>query len=444
MRGLAAIWLLGCAVAGAQQAPIPSVGELSGHPFAIKNTWVIGGVGNWDYLTLDPAARQLFIAHGPTVQVVDVGAGTIAGTVKGFREAHAIALDQAGEFGYATDGPAGLVRIFDRRSFEVVGTVAVGGFPRALALEPQTGLLFVVINSLVSATQQQPPTNLDRSRASRESPPPNLSPDDAPCGVDWDSKRRPVARPESLVSVIETEKRREIAQLRLCGVLGFAQADGVGGVFINLTSQNETARADAAAILQQAQDQGGLRGQDGGPVDLDWRSDAHAARPNPRSGSRPRSFAPVGLRIFRLGNDCKSPRGVAVDGPHSRLFVACGNMKMTVLNTDTGEVVQSLTIGPGADAVAYDAGRGLIFTANGGGYGSVSVIRQHVTDSFAVIQNLPTMQQARTMAVDPSTGLVYLVTTLYGARLDHPPLNGIGTLKTNPVDGSFQVLVIGQ
>jgi len=45
--------------------------------------------------------------------------------------------------------------------------------------------------------------------------------------------------------------------------------------------------------------------------------------------------------------------------------------------------------------------------------------------------------------VDSSTGNVYLVTTLYGAKLDHPPLNGIGTLKVNQVDGSFQVLVVG-
>jgi hypothetical protein len=53
------------------------------------------------------------------------------------------------------------------------------------------------------------------------------------------------------------------------------------------------------------------------------------------------------------------------------------------------------------------------------------------------------MEHARTMAVDPSTGELYLVTSLYGAKLDHPPANGIGTLKVDAVDGSFQVLVIG-
>ena len=127
------------------------------------------------------------------------------------------------------------------------------------------------------------------------------------------------------------------------------------------------------------------------------------------------------------------------------MFAACANHEVESDGLPIRALsIAALTIGPGADAIAYDAGRGLIFTANGGGYGSVTMVRQHLTDSYAVIQNLPTMQQARTMAIDPSTGLVYLVTTLYGAKLDHPPMNGIGTLKLNPVDGSFQVLVVGQ
>ena len=47
------------------------------------------------------------------------------------------------------------------------------------------------------------------------------------------------------------------------------------------------------------------------------------------------------------------------------------------------------------------------------------------------------------MAIDRSTGMVYLVTTLYGANLSNPPMNGIGKLQLSPVNGSFQVLVIG-
>jgi DNA-binding beta-propeller fold protein YncE len=116
---------------------------------------------------------------------------------------------------------------------------------------------------------------------------------------------------------------------------------------------------------------------------------------------------------------------------------------MIVLNADTGEAVSSVPIGPGADAVGYDSDRGLIFSANGGGDGSLTVIRQNVTDTYSVIQILPTRQRARTLAINSSTGEVYLATAIYGFPLDRPPVNGVGTLKMNSVDSSFQVLVVG-
>jgi hypothetical protein len=72
--------------------------------------------------------------------------------------------------------------------------------------------------------------------------------------------------------------------------------------------------------------------------------------------------------------------------------------------------------------------------------GSLTVIRQHVTDTYSVIQNLPTQQRARTLAVNPSSGEVYLVTDLRGVDLART--GGIGALKLVPAPGSFQVLVV--
>jgi len=55
-----------------------------------------------------------------------------------------------------------------------------------------------------------------------------------------------------------------------------------------------------------------------------------------------------------------------------------------------------------------------------------------------VVQTLPTRQRADTLAVNPASGVVYLVTDYQGFDLTKP--GGIGTLKEKPVDGSFQVL----
>jgi hypothetical protein len=116
-------------------------------------------------------------------------------------------------------------------------------------------------------------------------------------------------------------------------------------------------------------------------------------------------------------------------------------MKMVVLNAATGELVASLHTGSGTDAIGYDQGRGLIYIANGDANGSLTIIRQDVTDTYAVIQDLPTRQRARTLAVNPARGEVYLVTDLMGVNLAQP--GSIGTLQAVHVNGSFQVLVVG-
>jgi len=135
---------------------------------------------------------------------------------------------------------------------------------------------------------------------------------------------------------------------------------------------------------------------------------------------------------------------MAIDPDHSRLFVAGSNFRLLVIDPQSTGAIATLPIGPGPDSIAYDANRGLIFTANGQGDGSLTIIRQDVTDTYSVIQTLPTRQDARTLAVDPSNGNVYLTSVMYGAAMNTPMTNGTpAPLKVSRVDSSFQVLVVG-
>ena len=119
-----------------------------------------------------------------------------------------------------------------------------------------------------------------------------------------------------------------------------------------------------------------------------------------------------------------------------RLFVACSYiMTLAVLNADNGDPVASVPTGPGTNAVAYDFDRRLIYAANGGGNGSLTIIRQDVTDSYAVVQNLPTYHWARAIAVSRITGLAYLVTDYSDSDPNHR--------RSVPGDASFYVQVIG-
>lgn len=434
------VWVASAAlgIAAGQQTPVPPPPTATpSHPFFITKTWVVGGVGDWDYLTMDPAARELFIAHGPTVQVVDVDSGTVAGTIKGFRQAHTILLDAQGVYGYATDGQADVVRIFDRRTFQVVANIPTGPAPRSMALDAASGLLFVVGGQPTVAT---PPVQPGQAAPG--------SPRTAPAGP---TRGRPRGT-QSSITVIDIAQRTQLAQLVVPGELGFAQSDGDGHVYITVRDSDQIMRLDAQAVgnaLQRIIDAIRKAPQPPAPTQTGVPSVADARREKPPVLDWVRGAAtnppPEALpSAISLGSACEGPRALAIDTNHARLFAACNNFRMVVIDPQRGAVIAALPIGPGPDAIAYDANRGLIFSANGSGDGSLTIIRQTVTDTYSVIQTVPTRQRARTLAVDPSTGNVYLTTVQYGAAMDTPMTNGSpAPLKVQRVDSSFQVLVVG-
>jgi DNA-binding beta-propeller fold protein YncE len=431
MKLVLSLCLAVCGVASAQLSPVPPPSTaLPSHPFFITKTWFVGGIGEWDYLTIDPAANQLFIAHGAEVQVVDVESGTVAGVISRFREAHAIVLDTQGTFGYVSDGPADVVRVFDRRTFQVVASIPTGPSPRSMALDPASGLLFVV--GALQESGNSPPASNRR----------NTSPARA-------TSAQPAAShgPQSIVSIIDVDQRVQLAQVILPGVLGFAQADGNGQIYATVSDRNQIIRIDAQAIGAAVHRL----------IDAQTAAEKKAAAVSPsqpppqrRTPENPPQLDLTGQvsseasdaypHVFRLDSSCERPRALAIDSAHQRLFAACSNFKMVAIDADSGHVVAQLPIGPGADAVGYDPNRGLIFTANGAADGSLTVIRQDVTDTYSVVQTLPTRQNARTLAINPSTGEVYLAAVIYGAELNN--VNG-ASVKMAAVDGSFQVLVIG-
>ena len=101
------------------------------------------------------------------------------------------------------------------------------------------------------------------------------------------------------------------------------------------------------------------------------------------------------------------PTGLALDAANRRLFCACSNEKLVVLNADNGKVIATLPIGSGVDFVAYDAALHRIYTANGGS-GTMTVIRQDTADQYTVVENVPTHRGGHALAVDPETHRIYV------------------------------------
>jgi len=138
------------------------------------------------------------------------------------------------------------------------------------------------------------------------------------------------------------------------------------------------------------------------------------------------------------------PSGIALDPKTRRIFSVCGNQKMTVLDADTGKLVATMSVGSGPDASAFDPALGVAFSPNGED-GTLNVVKETGPNQFQVVATVPTQAGARTMALDPKTHHVYLMTaTMQPAPLADAAAPAGGTpprrARRGVVPGSYVVL----
>lgn len=137
---------------------------------------------------------------------------------------------------------------------------------------------------------------------------------------------------------------------------------------------------------------------------------------------------------------CEEPTGLAMDLEHRRLFAGCSNKLMAVVDADSGKVITTLPIGSGVDATAFDPGLQYAYASNGDG--TLTVIHEETPDRFGVVENVSTQRGARTMALDPATHQVFLVTADFGP----PPAATSAQPHPRPaiMPNTFVVLVFGK
>jgi YVTN family beta-propeller protein len=132
---------------------------------------------------------------------------------------------------------------------------------------------------------------------------------------------------------------------------------------------------------------------------------------------------------------CESPSGIAMDKLRARLFVACENEMMAVVNARNGKVVTTIATGKGADGAGFDQSTRDVFIPNG--EGKLSVIHQDTADKYHLIENVSTQFGVRTMDMDPTTHRIFSATAdLTPDPGKRPPY------KMTP--GSFRLVVFGK
>ena len=179
------------------------------------------------------------------------------------------------------------------------------------------------------------------------------------------------------VTVIDTAKNKVVGTIAVDAKPEFAVHDGAGQVFVNLEDRNSLAAIDARTLTVTAK----------------W----------PLAG-------------------CEEPTGLAIDRQHHRLFAACSNKVMAIVDSTTGHDVAQVPIGARIDGAAFDAGKQLAFAS--GGDATLTVIREETPDKFSVVETVTTKPGARTLTLDEQSHRIFLAT---GQR---------------DVQGTFEVLVV--
>jgi DNA-binding beta-propeller fold protein YncE len=131
--------------------------------------------------------------------------------------------------------------------------------------------------------------------------------------------------------------------------------------------------------------------------------------------------------------------GLACDAAHHRIFSACANHKVVVLDSDNGKVVAIPASGEDPDGLAFDPKTGRIFTSNPDG--TITVIQQESPDKYSPLQTVKTEPGCKTIAFDEKTGRVATAAPKFGPA--PAPVKGGSRPRPPILPDSFQVLLVG-
>src|SRR2546427_5360180 len=110
--------------------------------YHVVKTYKLGGDGGWDYLTLDPASRHLYISRSTRVMVIEADSGKSVGEIADTPGVHGIALAADLDRGFTSNGREGTVSIFDPKTLKTSAKVKVGENPDAILYDSSTKRVF--------------------------------------------------------------------------------------------------------------------------------------------------------------------------------------------------------------------------------------------------------------------------------------------------------------
>jgi DNA-binding beta-propeller fold protein YncE len=113
----------------------------------------VGGDGGWDYLTVDPDAKRIYIARATHVMIVDEDKGEVIGDLPNTEGVHGIAVAKDLGKGFTSNGRANTVTVFDLATMKATGTVTVPGKnPDSILYDPSAKRVWTFNGGSANAT----------------------------------------------------------------------------------------------------------------------------------------------------------------------------------------------------------------------------------------------------------------------------------------------------
>jgi DNA-binding beta-propeller fold protein YncE len=154
----------------------------------------------FDYITVDSAARRVYLSHGTEIKVINADTGALIGNITGLKQDHGVAVATEFGRGFITDGAQGKVIIFDLKTLKVTGEAKADQDADSIVFDPASKRVFAMNGDPHSST------------------------------------------------VIDAKSGNVVGTIDLGGGPEFAVADGKGTIFVNIEDKNEIVAIDSRTL----------------------------------------------------------------------------------------------------------------------------------------------------------------------------------------------------
>jgi DNA-binding beta-propeller fold protein YncE len=98
----------------------------------------VGGDGGWDYLTVDSAARRLYVSRANRVTVLNLETEAVVGELADTPGVHGIAVVPELGKGFTSNGRDSSVTVFDLKTLKPTDKIKASGVPDAILYDPSS------------------------------------------------------------------------------------------------------------------------------------------------------------------------------------------------------------------------------------------------------------------------------------------------------------------